>query len=178
MAADGRLSEVEAFVRQHLEAEAALTVAALGEPDDDAYLGVERQAKAFYAPSSTPLGPLESRWATPGGTSPQANVDVTGSVRPAALYGIGSIDLDTWIALIGQRRDLDGRSIAEALLIRRTTDGLRIVGRAAVDPFATRIKFEPAGGESVDVGLAGQVEILREPTSPEHAEFLRRWGRS
>ena len=172
------MNDVEAFVRQHLEAEAALSIAALGEPDDDAYLAVEKRAKQFYAPSSTPLGPRESRWATPGGTSPHANVDVTESVRPAGVYAIGSVGSDAWVALAGDSRDLGGVAIAQAVLIRQTPDGLRIAGRAAVDPFTTRITFEPAGGEPVDVGLAEQVEILREPTSPEHAEFLRLWGRS
>jgi hypothetical protein len=178
VAIDTRLEDVKTFVRQHLDAEAALSIAALGEPDDDAYLEIERRAKAFYAPGTTSLAPLETRWATPGGTSPDATRDATGTVHAAPLYAIGSNNTDTWITLVGERRDSKGHSIGEALLIRATPDGLRIVGRAAFDPFSEGITFEPSGGEPVDVARVEQVTVLLEPLTPEHAEFVRGWGRS
>src|SRR5262249_22856753 len=143
MATDIRLNDVADFTRAHLEAEAALTIAALGEPDDDKYLEAEKRAKGYYAPDARPLGPFETRWARPGGTTPPANVDVTDSVRRGVLYAVGEIDDDNWVALVGARRDPAGVSLAEALLIRRTPAGLRIVGRAAVDPFKENLTFEP-----------------------------------
>jgi hypothetical protein len=176
VATDIRLNDVIDFTRAHLAAEAALTIAALGESDDDTYLEVEQRAKGYYAPGASPLGPLESRWATPGGTTPTANIDDTDSVKPGALYAVGEIDDDNWVALVGARRDPAGVSLAEALLIRRTPAGLRIVGRAAVDPFKENLTFEPVGGEPVDPGLVQRVIVLTEPSYPGHTEFVRAWG--
>lgn len=176
MATDIRLNDVADFTRAHLAAEAALAIAALGEPDDDTYLEIEQHAKAFYAPGASPLGPLETRWAMPGGTTPTANIDVTNSVSPGALYAVGEVDDDNWVALVGASRDPRGVSLAEALLIRRTPTGLRIVGRAAVDPFAENLTFEPAGGEPFDPGQVRRVVVLTEPSRPAHADFVRAWA--
>lgn len=171
------MTDVAEFVRQHLEADAALAVAALGEPDDDAYLEVQRRATSFYATATTPLGPTESRWAVPGGQSPAATVDVSDSVRPAALFAIGAAGDDTWIVMVGDKRDPAGAALAEALLVRDTGDGLRIAGRASVDPFSHGITFASAGGEELDPAAAHDVRIVQEPGSPAHAAFLSDWGR-
>lgn len=169
------MTEVEAFVHGHLQADAELAVAALGEPDDDAYLAVEERAKAFYQPGSSSLAPTETRWARPGGTSPAATIDVRDSVQPGVLYAVASVP-DGWIAVVGDKRDVAGALVAEALLIRATPDGLRITGRAALDPFARDESWEAADGESVDIGTAVAVEVLREPTLPAHQALLRRWS--
>jgi hypothetical protein len=176
MATDIRLSDVADFIRAHLAADAALAIAALGEPDDDTYLEVEQRAKAYYAVGASPLGPLETRWAVPGGTTPAANIDVTDSVSPGMLYAVGEVDGDSWVALVGASRDPKGVSLAEALLVRRAPAGLRIVGRAAVDPFAQSLTFEPAGGEPFDPWQVRRVEVLTEPSRLAHADFLRAWG--
>ena len=178
MATDERLSDVVAFAREHLEAEAALAVAALGEPDDDAYLALEREAKRFYASGDHPLGPIESRAASPGGRSPNAVIDVSGSVGPASLYAIGTVGQEAWIVLVGDKRDLRGAALGEAVLVKRTADGLRIAGRASVDPFTAGITFEHEGGETFDPEPAQQVEVLQEPTSPASSAFVSTWGRS
>jgi len=176
VAADHGLNDVVDFVRAHLAAEAALSIAALGEPDDDAYLAIEGRAKEYYAPGVSGLGPLESRWARPGATTPTANIDVTESVSAGALYAVGEIDDGAWVALVGARRDPGGISLAEALLIRTTDGGLRIAGRIAIDPFNERIAFEPAGGEPFDVAAVHRVEVVAEPRNPIHADFVRTWG--
>lgn len=176
MVAGEWLREVKEFIRAHLRAEAELSRAALEEPDDDAYLEKERHAETFYAPSTTPLGPLESRSARPGGTNSMPTVEVGDTIRPGTLYALGSAGPDVWIALVGDRRDLDGWSIAEALLVRRTSDGLRITGRAGVNPFSSGVQFEPAGGEPVDARAVQDVERLQAPQAADHAAFLREWG--
>ncbi len=178
MATDERLSDVVAFTRAHLAAEAALAIAALGEPDDDAYLALERDAKTFYAAAETPLGPIEARAASPGGRSPNASIDVSGSVGPAPVYAIGTDGPDAWIVLVGDKRDLRGTALGEAVLVRRTAEGLRIAGRASADPFTAGITFEHEGGEPFDPEAAQQVEVLQEPTSPASAAFVLAWGRS
>jgi hypothetical protein len=168
-------TSVVEFVRRYLEAEAALAIAALGEPDNDRYLVIERQAKAFYLPGA-PLYPLESRWAPPGGTSPNANIDVRDSVRAGHVFAVATTETGDWIALVGGLRDAAGVLLSEGLLVCDTPDGLRIAGRTAVDPFSKPLTFEPAGGEPVDLGRAKQVTVLHEPSAAEHAEFVRRWG--
>jgi hypothetical protein len=167
------MNDVVAFVREHLDADAALSVAALGEPDDDAYLAVEARAKSFYGPG---IGPVEGRWAKPGGRMQRPVVDATGEVRPAALYAVGEAGPDAWVALVGDSRDLDAMFVAAALLVRRTEDGPRVTGRAAIDPFTDDIVFEEAGGEAVPARPSGQIEVHREPVSERHAAFLRAWA--
>ena len=178
MTTDERPSEVAVFIRHHLNAEAALAIAALGEPDDDVYLALERAAKSFYAASGRPLGPIESRAARPGGRSPQATIDVSGSVGPASLYAIGTAGKDAWIVLVGDKRDRRGAALGEAILVRRTPDGLRIAGRAGADPFTAGISFEHEAGETFDPKAALQVEVLQRPTSPASAAFVSTWGQS
>jgi hypothetical protein len=177
VATDLRLNDVVTFVRDHLDADAALSVAALGEPDDDTYLAAQARAKSFYAPGGVALGPSEGRMAKPGGRLARTPIDVTAQVRPAALYAVGEASPGAWIALVGDSRDLDARFIAHALLIKQTGARLYITGRAAVDPFATEVVFEPAGGEAVDVGAAEYLETLAEPAAPRHAAFLRAQAR-
>lgn len=169
--------EVVAFLRQFLEIDAELAVAALGEPDDDAYLAVEARAKSQYVASEVPLGPAETRWATPGGHSPQATIDVSDSVAPGALYAVASAGPDAWLALVGDRRDPTGAALAGALLVRRTPDGLRVAGRASLDPFSEGITWEQSGGETVDLDSASAVEVVQAPTVPAHAELVERWSR-
>ena len=173
MAADLRLTDVVAFLREHLAADAALSVAALGEPDDDTYLTIEARAKSFYAGG---LGPTEGRWATPGGHLRRPAIDTTAKRRPGALYAVREAGPGAWVALVGSRRDLDALFVAHALLVRRTDDGPRVTGRAAVDTLADEIALEPAGGEPVPASPAGQVEVLQEPADEEHAAFLRAWA--
>jgi hypothetical protein len=178
VATDVRLSDVAAFIRDHLDADAALSIAALGEPDDDTYLAAAALAKSFYAPAGTALGPFEGRWATPGGRLRRPPIDATAKVRPAALYAVGDAGPGAWLALVGESRDVDAMFIANALLVKQTGDGLRITGRAAVDPFADELVFEPAGGEAVDLGAAEHPTIFQEPTAARHAAFLRGWAQT
>ena len=170
-------NDVVAFLRQFLETDAELAVAALGEPDDDTYLAVEARAKSQYLQGATPLGPSETRWATPGGQSPAATVDVSDSVRPGTLYAVASAGPGAWLALVGDKRDPSGAALAGALLVRRTPDGMRVAGRASLDPFSASMTWEQAGGETVDLLSAEEVEVVRTPTVPAHAEFLEGWGR-
>lgn len=177
MVTDERLNDVLAFTRHHLAAEAALAIAALGEPDDDAYLALEREAKSFYAAGDTPLGPIEGRAASPGGRSPNATIDVSGSVAPAPVFAIATAGPDTWIVLVGDKRDLRGAALGEAVLVRLTAEGLRVAGRASVDPFTAGLTFEHEGGEPFDPEAAEQAEVVQEPSSPASAAFLSAWGR-
>lgn len=170
------MNDVVAFAREYLETDAELAVAALGQPDDDIYLEVEGRAKSHYVQGELPLGPSETRWATPGGSSPGAVIDVSGSVKPAVLFAVASAGPDAWIALVGDKRDPSGVALAGALLIRRTADGLRVAGRASIDPFSAAMSWEQSGGENVDLDAVGQVEVQQLPTRPAHADFLARWG--
>ncbi len=167
------MNDVIAFVHAHLDADAALSIAALGEPDDDAYLAVEARAKSFHGPGTAPW---EGRQATPGGRMQRPVIDATGEVRPAALFAVAEAGPGAWVALVGDSRDLDAMFIANALLIEQTDDGPRITGRAAIDPFTDDIEFEPTDGETVPATPTGQVNVLREPASERHAAFLRGWA--
>jgi hypothetical protein len=169
--------EVVAFLRDYLETDAELAVAALGEPDDDTYLAVEARAKSQYVQGPSPLGPSETRWATPGGQSPAATIDVSDSVRAGALYAVASAGSDAWLALVGDKRDPSGAALGGAVLVRRTPDGLRVAGRASLDPFSASITWEQSGGETVDLDTAEGAEIVQAPTIPAHAEFVERWRR-
>ena len=165
------------FLRQFLETDAELAVAALGEPDDDAYLAVEARAKSHYVQGQEPLGPSETRWATPGGHTPTATIDVSDSVRAAALYAVASAGPAAWLALVGDKRDPSGAALAGAVLVRRTSEGLRVAGRASLDPFSESITWEQSGGETVDLNSAEVVEIVQAPTVRAHAELVEGWGR-
>lgn len=178
MAADERLTRLADFVTEHLAADAAVSIAALGEPDDDAYLAVHAAAAAFYAAGAgAPLGPLEGRWAVPGGQSPQANIDVSGSVAPGRVFAVGELADGDIVALVSSSRDPAAAEIAEALAVREVGGALGIVGRAALDPFTSAVRFEAAGGEPVDLG-ARPVHVLRlaTPGRAEHAAFLDSWA--
>lgn len=171
-----RLDAVHAFALEHAAAEAALSVAALGEPDDDRYLAAELQAQSFYDPAKN-LGPLEGRWATPGGNSPQATIDVTDSVSAPHVYAVGQVAEHLWIAWLSAARDLGGSRLATALLI---DDGDRpiIVGRAAVDPFAASLTWESAGGDPVPLDRQPmQARVYALPTEPIHAAALTDWSK-
>lgn len=175
MAVDDRLSDVADLVARHLEADAALAVAALGEPDDDAYLDLERRACEFYGSSA--VRPLEGRTATPGGSTPTATIDVSDSVAPGAVYAVAPVPgADAWVALVGGKRDKGAVFVAEALLVRAGPDGLEIAGRAEWDSLEDGLEFEQSGGEAVDLDNVGSPKVLREPVAPDHAELVRTWG--
>ncbi|WP_297082161.1 hypothetical protein [uncultured Demequina sp.] len=175
MAADERLSEVEAFVRRHLDAEAALAVAALTEPDDDTYLVVEREARGFFASGTdSPLDPHEGRWAVPGGVTDTARAELAGSIAPAPLYGLGELEGDRWLAFVGSKRDAGGSTISHALLVERRDGDLVVAGRAAVNPFEQTLTWEDNGGDPVPLLEPMRVfQMLAMPSEGEHATFLR-----
>ena len=172
------MNDVIDFVERHLAADAELAVAALGEPDDDSYLVVEGRARAFYAPAeSRPgLGPMESRFARPGGSTPTATIDVSGSVAAGPLYAVGAVSDDAWIALVGGKRDPGGTFVAEALLVALTDEGLAITGRAEWDSLSDGLELAHVGGDPVDLDAVDTGVVLREPVAPEHAALVRRWA--
>ena len=171
------MNDVVDFLHDYLETDAELAVAALGQPDDDAYLEIESRARQHYLLGES-LGPAETRWARPGGHSPAATVDARDSIRPAVLYAVATAGPDSWLALVGDKRDLSGAALAAALLVRRTAEGLRIAGRASLDPFSPGITWEQSGGAQVDLDRAGEVQVLQLPTRPAHAELVQGWGQA
>jgi hypothetical protein len=175
MASDERLARVADFVTTFLEAAAALSIAALGESDDDTYLAIEAHARSMYASDvATPLGPTESRWAVPGGTMSQAPIDVSDSVAPPKLFAIGELPGGDSIAFVGSQRDSAGTRMSDAYLIAEDSPRTLLVrGRVAVDPFSTSMAWEAAGGDPVplDAPVARWLE-LAEPLDDTHAEYL------
>jgi hypothetical protein len=173
---DERLSDVIAFVRRFLEADAALARAALSEPDDDTYLAREREAASFLGPAQgEPLALQETRWAVPGNTSPQATIDVGSSITPAPLFAVARLDRDrpTWIAFAATKRDAAGTGLSDALRIGLVDGELKVVGRAARNPLGPGIEWESAGGDVVPLDApVTEAELLRPPSHPEHLEWL------
>jgi hypothetical protein len=176
VAPDERLTEVVDFLRDFLAADTALARAALGEPDDDTYLAIEARARARYATDvPVPLGPLESRWAVPGGSSPHATIDVSDSVGVAPLYAVTEIaDAEGgWIGYAGGKRDPQGTLLAQALEVTRDGGRLLVRGMAARNRLPDGAAWEATGGVPVRLGapVAGGV-ILQLPQRAEDAEFL------
>jgi hypothetical protein len=172
MALDERLTPIVARLEKFAVADARLAVAALGEPDDDKYLEIEEEAASFYRPEHGDLGPSESRWAVPGGFSPQATIDVTASVAPPTIFAITDVGNHKWVAYLSSKRDRGSR-ISDALLLDSSGEPIMIVGRASVDPFAPGMAWEPSGGAEVPVADPGfATTILHRPESADHARFL------
>lgn len=175
MAADERLSNAITFATSFLEAEADLARAALGEPDDDAYLAIEARVRSMLA--SGPGGPMpqETRWAVPGGTTPHATIDVSDSVGPAPLYAVMRVEAEspTWVAFAGAKRDATGTGLADALRIGIVDGTLKVTGRASRNPFTKGMDWEAAGGGAppFDADVVER-ELLRTPTDPDHAQWL------
>ncbi len=180
MAADQRLTDVVAFGEAFLAADTAVLRAALGEPDDDAYLAVVERATAFYQPGAgLPLGPQAGRSAAPGGTSPQATSD-PGERSGATLFGVGHLaDGSGWLVLVSGAYDLDGGALGAALLVEEVDGELAVTGRADADPFVDGVAWVDAGGRTVPVDAPlDETEIVRLPLAPEHAAWLEeRLGR-
>jgi hypothetical protein len=98
------------------------------------------------------------------------------SLGPGHLFAVASTEGSEWIALIGSSHDGAGVSLSAALLLRDGRDGLGVVGFAPVDLSAHRVVLEPGTGEWIDLKRARDVEMLRAPVWPAHAEFVRGWG--
>ena len=177
MATDPRLGDVTGvveFLHRHAEAEHALAVASLTQPDDDAYLLAQEHARSFYA-AGVAVGPRDGRTARPGGRSEVAGGDVRGSLAEVVVYAVARAP-GGWVGLLSSRRDPRRFFVAEALLIRETGEGRRIVARAEWDSLDDGLHFVQAGGDSFDVHAVRDAVVLTEPAADDHAEFVRRWG--
>ncbi|MGK5110788.1 MULTISPECIES: hypothetical protein [unclassified Geodermatophilus] len=168
------MTDVVAFAEAFLDADTAVLRAALGEPDDDAYLAAVRRASSFYAPGEgLPLGPQAGRSAVPGGRSTQATAD-PGERAGAALFGVARITApDGWLAFVSGAYDTRGRSLGAALLVELVDGELKVTGRADADPFVEGVAWADSGGRAVPIDAPVQESsTLRLPRNPEQAAWL------
>lgn len=172
MAADSGLSDAITQVRAHLEADAAVTKAALSEPSDDAYLALKARAQEFYAQGSQ-LGPIAGRFAQPGGNANSTMLD-SGDIAVAQLFALARVP-DGLLAIVGSMRDAAGAIVAEALLFRDSDGGWRITGRAAREHLAPGLEFVSTGGEPVPFASASDAQLLTRPASTKDASTLEEW---
>lgn len=172
MAADRRLTAVAEFIRRFIAAETTAVRAAMSEPDDDAYAALRRPATDFFAAGSRQTLTV-NRLAVPGGRDDDAAPGQGDDLGPRVLFAVESLTATTWIAFVSALPDVAGRRLGTALSIAEVDGHLRIVGQAAINPFADTIEWELAGGAPHPASQPTGVRIERLPSDPEHADFLR-----
>jgi hypothetical protein len=173
VAADQRLSDVVAFVRDLTRDEAEAARAAMAEPDDDVYLARRARLSAYHGER---LSPVVDRFAVPGGHDDDADPPRAQGIHPRVVFAIvagASGGRPAWHAYVSSLRSAEGASIDQELSIVEVDGRPLVVGRRATDPFVDDLAWEDDGGTPLDLDRVDDVTIEQLPADPQHTQFLR-----